>query len=204
MILLGRRRHFRGEKLDVAPVDGPLLAFVLLGLNGGMYSKDIADLDHVDVKRIGGARVIDAHRGKTGAYRRTPLWPETAKAMDAVATKGPGGPLFKTSRGNRWNHGETDAINQEFCRRLEQLGIKRDGVAFGALRHTHVSAVGDQGDLTAARIVRGHKVGGIESHYDLPDLKRLTAVTNFARRRLLPSPAVRPTSPTAPAPADPA
>lgn len=79
-----------------------------------------------------------------------------------------------------------DLVAQEFDKLLVTLGIKRSGVSFGAFRHTHTTATGDHVDTRAAKRVRGHKISGIESHYDKPSIERLKSVTDLARSRLLP------------------
>lgn len=83
--------------------------------------------------------------------------------------------------------GNIDTVALEFGKVLNALGIKWKGVNFGALRHTHVTAVGDHHDRNAARRVRGHKLEGIEAYYDKLTPARLKSVTEHARRRLLPS-----------------
>jgi integrase len=172
-------------KKIIKAVRGPLRAFVLLGLNGGMYAADIAQLRPADLRKEKACHMIDNDRGKTGVRRRFVLWPETVEAME-VCRRGKEF-LFVTAHGNPWVRGETNSIALLFGRLLNDLKIKRAGVNFGALRHTHVSAVSSQPDLNAARLVRGHKFTGIESHYDFPDLKRIRAVTNLARVKLLTS-----------------
>lgn len=181
----------RGERMfDAAELrkilraaKGQLRAFVLLALNGGMYAKDIADLFPSELKREGGAWLIDAYREKTGVRRKTMLWPETVVAIRACR-RGTDR-LFVTIHGNPWVNGETNSIALLFNRMIDDLEMKREGVSFGALKHTHVSATGDHRDQRAARLTRGHLIVGIESHYDIPDLKRLRSVTNLARKRLI-------------------
>jgi hypothetical protein len=203
----GERVFSRDElKHILGTAKGPVYAFVLLALNGGMYAADIAQLRPADlrvikvdvadraptsVKRPATLKarrrqilhVIDTDRGKTGVRRKFILWPETVKAME-TCRRGTDS-LFVTAHGNPWVQGDTNSIGMLFGRLLNDLGIKRQGVGFGSLRHTHVSAVGAHPDLNAARLVRGHKFSGIESHYDFPDLKRIQAVTDLARARLL-------------------
>lgn len=185
----GERKFTRGElKLILKNVKGPLRAFVLLALNCGMYAADIAQLRRVDVRREGRLTVIDDDRKKTGVIRRAVLWPETVQAI-ARARQGSEW-LFVTIHGNQWVQSEsreTDSIGLLFRRLLKRLKIKRAGLGFGSLKHTHVSAVGAWADLNAARLVRGHAIAGIEAHYDFPDLKRIKAVTDLARAKLFTS-----------------
>jgi integrase len=74
--------------------------------------------------------------------------------------------------------GETDSIKLLFNRLLVRLKIKRHGVGFGKFRHTHTSAAARHSDTNARKVVRGHKIDGIEEHYDLQDLDRLKSVTD--------------------------
>lgn len=173
----------REVKAITGAVDGQLKAFVLLGLNGGMYAADIAQLVPADIRIEGRLTLIDNDRIKTGVRRRFVLWPETVEAIKACR-RGED-VLFVTSHGNPWVNGETNSIGMLFGRLLDDLDIRRKGVGFGALRHTHVSAVGAHPDRNAARLVRGHLISGIEDHYDFPDIKRIKAVTDLARVRLL-------------------
>ncbi len=186
----GERVFSRGELQKILNnATGPLRAFILLGLNGGMYAADIAQLRPADLRKEKSRHLIDNDRIKTGVRRKFILWPETLKAME-VCRRGEE-TLFVTAHGNPWVNGETNSIGLLFGRLLKDLGIKRAGVNFGALRHTHVSAVSTQPDINAARLVRGHKFSGIEAHYDFPDIKRIQAITNLARLKLVTS-VVRP------------
>lgn len=182
----------KDDKRDVPPLRGQFLAMVCLGLNAGMYSKDVSDLRRHDLKQEGKVLLIESHREKTGVPRRAPLWPETAQAIKnlpppCVRHERDADRVFTTAHGHPWNRNGIDSISMMFARRLRELGIKRPGIGFGTLRHTHVSAVGDHPDLVAARLVRAHKITTIEGHYDTPSLARLLAVTNLARKRLLPA-----------------
>jgi integrase len=172
-------------------VRGPLKAFTLLGLNGGMYAADIAQLRKSDLKRIGNDWLIDNDREKTGVRRKFVLWPETVKELDKVKDRGESPLLFRTVHGNAWVREGINSIVMLYTDFLKDIGVKRKGLNFGALKHTHVSAVSDQPDLNAARLVRGHRFEGIESHYDYPSLSRIKAITDIARKRLLTS-VVRP------------
>jgi integrase len=192
----------------------PLKAMILLGLNGGMYATDIARLRRSDLKIEGRLMVVDFDRTKTGGvWWKFPLWPETRKAIDEALSLGRkprddahADLVFLTARGNPWHRetvrnneagmidgvSETHGIGQELDKILDKdrrrgrktWKLRRAGVGFGSLRHTHVSAVGDHADIHAARRVRGHKHSGIEKHYDVISIDRLKAVTDLVRRRV--------------------
>jgi integrase len=205
-------RRFTIKELGaiLSEAEAPLKAMVLLGLNGGMYATDIARLRRSDIKREGKLWVVDFDRTKTGGvWWKFPLWPETKEAIDDAlglnrVARDPADAdlVFLTVRGNVWHKenvteaegaietvSETHGIGQELDKVLdaERKGgkLRRAGVGFGSLRHTHVTAVGDHPDKYAARRVRGHKIVEIEKHYDAIPIERLKAVTDLARRRLL-------------------
>jgi hypothetical protein len=183
----GRERKFTpGEVAKIlAAAKGQMRTFVLLGLNAGIYAADIAALSPGDIKREGKNTVIDTYRVKNHIRQKFVLWPETRAAIDRTRSKISTTHLFTTMFGNPWVHGNTDSIGLRFRKLVKDLGIHRGGVGFGSFRHTHTSAVGDHPDVGARHVVRGHQISGIESHYDIPDIKRLKAVTDLARRRLL-------------------
>lgn len=207
-------RVFTADELAVilAAATGPIRAMILLALNGGMYARDVAALERGDIRKDGDVWLVDFARGKTGGIPwRFPLWPETKAAIDAVVRPQPrhaadADLIFVTCHGRRWVREHTrrkgaaieasasvDAVAQEFDKLLGGVCLiegkrllKRKGLGFGTLRHVHVTAVSDHPDERAARLVRGHKVGSIERHYDKPSLERLKAITDLARQRLLP------------------
>lgn len=198
----GDRVFTRAElKKILNNVTGPLRAFTLLAINGGMDAAGIAEICKADIRKEGVHWLIDNDRGKTGVRRKFALWPETVNAVRETIDKGDGPLAFLTQRGNAWVRGEINSIVMLYTQFLDGLKIKRPGVNFGALKHTHVSAVGESGDINAARLVRGHKFSGIEGHYDFPTLDRIKAITDLARRRLFTfTNAHRPSRPQKPQP----
>jgi integrase len=183
-----RRGHRKFSAGDIAKIlaaaKGDLKTFVLLALNGGMYSVDISDLAWEHIKNEGNLWIVDRLRAKTKIPQRFPMWPEVAKRFATMHRST--GRIFSTVHGNAWNNRRhKDSIALTFRRLVQALGIHRKGVGFGSFRHTHVSAVGDHSDGVAARVVRGHLVEGVVKHYDIPENKRLKSVTDLARRRLL-------------------
>jgi integrase len=193
----GQHRFAPDElKAMLAAASGRLRCWILLGLNGGMYSIDIADLRRSDVRKEGKLLLIDTLRRKTSVPRCTPLWPETAKAL-APFLRGRGEFLFTTIHGNPFNQRDnnTDSIGQEFREFVQALGIHREGVGFGAFRHTHVSAANAHHDVDARVLVRGHTIGGVDAHYDFPSIQRLRSVTDLVYAVLIRSavaPAAKP------------
>jgi integrase len=167
----------------------PMRTMILLGLNCGMYSIDCSDLLWSDIREVDGVTMIDRRRAKTGVVQRAPLWPEVLQSLGIRRV----GRVFSTRRGNAWNRRNgTDSIAMEFGKMRHRAGVTRAGLGFGALRHTHVSAVSELPDINACRMVRGHQILGIESHYDFPSLERLLAVTSHARSKILRTPSAPP------------
>lgn len=195
----------------VPGVSGQLRAMVMLGLNGGMNATDCAWLRRDAIRKTGDIWLIEFIRGKTaskGVRWTFPLWPETKTAIDAATASRPSPRLpehdaliFLTAYGRPWasqtittieNNPEMEIggrenvqVHQAFTRKLDALGIRRDRVAFGAFRHTHISATADHPDQNARYRVRGHKISAIEKHYDKIPLPRLQSVTDLARERLI-------------------
>jgi integrase len=156
--------------------------FLLLGLNTGMYAKDMARLRWRDLAVVGDRVYVDWLRPKTKIPQHAPLWPETVAALPPRGDDG--ALIFTTTSGKAIVRRRVDEPARAIHRLLRRLGLKRAGVAFGAVRHTHTSAVQDCGDRDAARLVRGHAIGGMEELYDHVDLTRLAKVTEHARQRL--------------------
>lgn len=185
---------------------GAMRCFVLLGLNCGMYAAEIAALKFTDIRRHGKATVIDTYRPKTQIRQVAPLWPETVTELEKYLAwrrtkKTIHCPdlIFVTHSGNPWvqDHftendkgavaggGNINSTGLMFRRLLKDLGIHRAGVGFGAFRHTHISATSRHPDINARRVIRGHRVEGIEEHYDFHDYARLKSITDLARKLLL-------------------
>lgn len=199
-------------------LQNPLRLMVLLGLNGGMYAKDCAMLKWADIKKEGDIQYVDTTRNKTQVPQKFTLWPETITALrqwkkaerptptlerdnDLVFITVHGNPFVRESfsrdsEGRVRHGGNINSINLLFSRLLRDLEIQRKGVCFGALRHTHVTATARHTDINARHIVRGHKIGGIEEHYDLVPLESIRAVCDYARTSILsgirPKPVGRP------------
>jgi integrase len=175
--------------------------FLLLGLNAGMYAQDISELRWRDIATVNGAPCLRWKRPKTGVPWIAPLWPETVAALPErgkpnrriLVTKS-GEPLVRMVGKTR-----VDEVAQALRRLLNRLGIKRPGVAFGSVRHTHTTATQGGGDVDAAKLVRGHVLDGMAELYDHVDepeeFARLLAVTDRARHRLLVEPSSKPIPP---------
>lgn len=190
-----------------------LKAAVLLGLNGGYYQSDVATLREAAIDWDKG--LIDHYRVKTakaGVVRIVPMWKRTAEALQAVislrpkpATPEHEGLVFLTRRGRSYREETTadgkdsllkinrrDALGEEFSKVLRKLGMKRDGLSFGALRHTFNTVAGEAKDSEARSIIMGHVMDGMQEWYEeLGDtmIQRLRGVTASVEQSLFDKPA---------------
>jgi integrase len=173
------RKHFLAAEiraiLDVAPPQ--LKAMMLLGINCGLGNKDVAELpaNCIDLEH----GWIDYPRPKTGVQRRCPLWPETIKAIKAVAgraEKSQGGRrpeaaglLFVTRKGFPFVRSEPkvsasgqpyvvehDAIATTLKRIMERKQIAIPGLGFYGLRRSFETIGGETGNQIAVDHVMGH------------------------------------------------
>jgi integrase len=181
-LLDGRKKI--GDKPAIDPASVQVRAMILLGLNGAMINSDIGSLPlaAIDWKK----KLIDFPRPKNGIARTIPLWPETVAALKAAIAERPeatNGLVFVTYFGNAWHRPGTDAVGQEFNKRLELLHINgRRGLGFASLRHTFQTVSDETLDFPSIRRVMGHTTKDISARYrERIDGKRLVAVTDYVR-----------------------
>ncbi len=176
--------------------DFQMKAMILLGINCGMGNNDMAELRTSDFNLD--TAIIDYARPKTGIERRAHLWPETIAALKvAIAERyTPSDPahdnlVFVTKYRNPWATGTSDnPISKSFAILLNDLGMKRKGLNFYALRHSFASRATEVGDDKAKCIVMGHVQADVEDGYvDRFPLARLKAVTDHVRAWLFSKPA---------------
>ena len=193
----GERLFTAGQILDqLKKASDQLRAMILLGINGGFGNTDCAQLviEAVDLKQ----GIIDYARSKTQEDRLVPLWPETLKALKAIIGDRKEGLVFVTRWGNPWVREDVtyeqgqitklvrfDAIADMFNKILEELGQKRKGVGFYALRHTLRTVAAELKDENAIRWIMGHVRDDTDAEYieRLP-VDRLRAVTDHVRKWL--------------------
>ena len=175
----------------------PLDAMILLGANCGLGQSDCAALPKSAIDFEKGW--LDFPRPKTGAARRSPLWPETVTAVRTALTHRPNpkndsdDPLvFLTRQGLRWVRDKVtdlptgerrstviDSVRLAFNKRLNQLGLKRPGIGFYALRHGFETIAGQTGDQLAVDTIMGHVRGDMAELYcERIDDERLVSVSN--------------------------
>jgi integrase len=192
----------------LAAASQPLKAMVLLAANSGFGQSDLAALPLRALDLESGW--LDFARVKTAVRRRVPLWPETVRALREWLPLRPrakdpadGGLLFLTVRGARWvkvskSGAPKDAIGQEFGKVLNNLGLKRPGVAFYALRHGFETVAGETADQIAVDAIMGHKTPGMSAVYrERIGDDRLRKVADHVRAWLFPPPAGDDTTPRA-------
>ncbi len=180
----------------------PMKAMILLGINCGFGNHDVASLpaSALDLK----AGWANFPRPKTETPRRVPLWPETVKAIRAAIAKRPkakkredAGLVFITKYGWRWvrvreREGKTavpiDSVCLEFNKLLTQLGFKRPGLGFYALRHTFRTVADGSKDQVAVNSIMGHTDESMAARYrEGIDDQRLKDVTDTVRSWLFPA-----------------
>jgi integrase len=164
----------------------------LIGAFTGMRLEEISQLKATDIRvvKANGATVtvIDVHNGtgnslkNESAVRLVPLHSQLEKAglLDYVKAMPKGSLLFpgltrRSSKGDKIGA----RIGELFRKKLEALGMKRDGLCFHSLRHTVAGRL-DAAEVRksdAARIL-GHTVEGetFGTYSDGPGLKVLAGV----------------------------
>lgn len=181
-------------------------AMILLALNGGYGNTDVAELPLTILDLD--ARMLDYTRGKTGADRRVPLWPETIIALrDALAYrasilsrlkrrglgvyKGAEGLVFLTNQGQafitpRNQRRPKDRVGERFGELVGRLDLLRHGRNFYSLRRTFRTHADAAGDPRAVDVIMGHVSGDMGGEYvQEVFVHRLKKVVRYARRKTL-------------------
>jgi integrase len=183
----------------IRAADPQLKAMIYLGLNGGMGATDCAQLPRQVLE--GRAGWINYHRPKTGVGRHFALWPETTRALAAVAAIRPAAKdptddrlVFLTRLGKPWVrfHGNDkgkrsviDSVSQMFAKLGAKTGVKLPS-GFNTLRHLHRTLSDAAKDRPAADLIMGHVDQSVASYYreHIAD-ERLLTITNQIRSWLL-------------------
>lgn len=171
-------------------------AIILLGINGALGNQDIADMKLSKLPKLKGDVWLDLPRGKTGAPRRFPLWPETIEALKAYLVWRPAAAgrankdrLFITKNGLSWvrQEGElrTDSIGTQFAKAKNAAGVARG--SFYDLRRTFRTRAASVRDREAIDFVMGHvananDMGAVYTQWIEDD--RVRAVVNHVRQWL--------------------
>jgi integrase len=176
------------KAIDAAGVQ--MKAMLLLGINAGFGGADCGTLpmEALDLDR----GWVTFPRPKTGVPRRCPLWPETVAALRGVidARRAPkdsadANLVFITKYVGRWDKGTTDnPISKEMAKLLKDVGVRRKGLSFYALRHTTETLGGEAKDQPALDLIMGHASDsrdmGAVSQENIKD-DRLQAVVDRVR-----------------------
>lgn len=149
--------------------------YILLGLNCGYRSKDIAALKHSHLRQENGFWVIDRKREKTGSPQVHKLWPLTQKLLFDEMTKPEkhevmllderGGLLVVESIEKKT--GLNDCIGRCFNRVKEKTDIKGPGTGHSVLRDTGADTIKQHFPETPHIVSQylGHKPTGMMTHY---------------------------------------
>ena len=175
--------------------DSRTRCFIALGLNVGMYQKDVSDLldDHVDWE----SGYIDRPRCKTKIQAKHKLWPLTLelmklqrspqaapgkrvflsneyRALDGTMKVREGAkplPLVRRELDERGKFHHSDAVKSAFERVQRKIGIN-GGRGFSSLRDTG-SCLVEQIDPLATEMYLSHSEPGMKKHYAQRDWARL-------------------------------
>lgn len=187
------KREFSAEEIrSMLKIANPhLKAMILLGINCGFGQNDcsMVPMSAFDLK----AGVVTFPRPKTSVHRRVTLWPETIKAIKKSIADRPKieehpENLFVTTYGNLWVRitGKTkfDAVNDAMLIVMREIGIRRPGRNFYALRHTFQTVADGSKDPVAVQHIMGHAARSDDMgavYRERVDDDRLKAVTDFVR-----------------------
>jgi integrase len=193
-------RMFEATELQtiIKACDDSMRAMVLLGINCGFGQNDLANLPQSAFDLDAGW--VAFARPKTGVARRCALWPETVAALRKAIAQRPepktpedADCVFLTHHRNRLvraskKFGHIDAVALEFGKLLVELKLKRPGLQFYALRHTHRTIADATRDFPAIDTIMGHSDSSMGGRYrERIDDSRLKAVTDHVRAWLFPS-----------------
>lgn len=199
-LLLLQEAKRRYEAVASRPGVSPamqLYACVLLGLNGGFGSRELAKLKKSEVDIVSG--FIRNTRPKTGQPRRCALWPVTLEIMKKIMEREDHeGLVFRTREGfplcrevaRTADDGSVesvtslDALGQSFTKLATACGIKKKDSGFYVLRKTFRTIAGELNDPDAADVIMGHKQVGVRSHYQLVSDDRIRAMSMSVLARI--------------------
>jgi integrase len=187
------KKLFTAEELArlVAAAGVQMKAIILLGVNCGFGNADCGTVP-LSVLNLDAGRV-DYPRPKTGVERRCWLWPETVDAIRVALAQRPAPKseafatlAFLSQRGTPLvsvrDKDRTDGIAVQFGLLLERVGLKRPGLSFYALRHTHRTIADETHDQAACDRIMGHSDDGMAAHYrERIGDERLRAVADHVR-----------------------
>jgi|LakMenEpi03Aug12_release.lakeMendotaPanAssembly.Ray.scaffolds.fasta_scaffold01259_28 integrase len=165
------------------------LPVIMLGINGGMGAKDIANLR---LDQFDGSEWLDCPRLKSGQARRIWLWPETRKIIKHYLSKVRREPwatnyadiAFLTMHRTPWVRERADAATQAFAKARSKAGLKSG--TYYDLRRTF-QTIGDETlDFPAVGCCMGHipKTSDMAARYREINDERVKAVCQHVRKWL--------------------
>lgn len=214
-----RPHKMTGSRVELAEsVSARLMyACTLIAANTGASSKDIASILFEDVDLDAG--YVERLRAKTEILWQATLWPRTVEAIKSYIEVRPkpireewAKVVFITSDGYPVNHGgvtikddgtpmndnRTDTLRQNTSKLLIALGIKAEGVTFGAWRPTFRTlasgALGmqmeDAKKVDAINRIMAHKMGVVGRYVKLKQ-EQLQPYTDAVHAALWPGEPIR-------------
>lgn len=185
----GKRTFEAAElRLIIAKSRPAFLPILLLGINGGMGARDIAQLT---LEQFDGSEWLDCPRQKTGMPRRIWLWPETRAAIKEYLSKRKrpysrqyDEIAFLTAHRQPWIRGTQDAASQAFKSAREAAGL--DSGTFYDLRRTFQSIGDETLDFPVVKYCMGHvpAVNDMSAKYREVSDERIKKVCQHVRQWL--------------------
>lgn len=162
------RKDFTAEQLRaiLSHCKPPMRAMVLIALNGGVGNLDVANMEFRHMSSVDSDPItVNYPRGKTGAPRRFPLWPETATSLRVYLADRPTPRsdafrevIFLTRCRHPWIRKTektiTDSIAFEFTKARKLAGLERG--SFYDLRRTFRTVAAGAMDREAVDLIMGH------------------------------------------------
>ena len=162
--------------------------YILLGLNCGFTSGEIASLRTFEVCLDADPPYIHKKRSKTGVEARWRLWPETAALLRKHKAKAnaemrwlltlAGKPLVEVTQTHR-----RDAVDQLWTSLLGRADLE-EPLAFRFLRKTGANAIKRLGGLEESEMYLAHQEPGLNKHYANRNWQRMWDCLDRYRQEL--------------------
>ncbi len=162
--------------------------FLLLGLNCGFTSGEIASLRRFEVYLDDPTPYIHKRRSKTGVEARWTLWPETAALLRKHRAKPnddlrwlltlADGPLVEVTPTHR-----RDSIDQHWVPLLKRASVT-EPLGFRFLRKTGANAIKRLGGLEESEMYLAHQEPGLNKHYANRNWQRMWSCLDRFRDEL--------------------
>jgi integrase len=131
---------------------------MMCALNFAMYAKEVCAVEWADLSLEKGTLVTD--RAKTGQTRIAVLWPGTVDLLKELPRTGPY--VFMSEHGGAL---APNTLRRDWWDARKKAGVDQD-VVFSMIRDGAYSAAVEGGaDLTHAKLLAGHAIGGMSDYY---------------------------------------